>query len=151
VTEVAVHFRPAPHPILDEVEGDRPAPNLLVLRIQPDEGISLHFEAKVPGLTGPLRPVTMDFDYRSAFQTRSPPAYERLLLEAMLGDPTLFARRDEVEAAWAIVNPLLRAMDSSSVPLASYEAGSWGPEAADEMLARDGRLWHIPGPSRTEP
>jgi glucose-6-phosphate 1-dehydrogenase len=151
VTEVAVQFRPAPHPILDEVEGDRPAPNLLVLRIQPDEGISLHFEAKVPGLTGPLRPFTMDFDYRSAFQTRSPPAYERLLLEAMLGDPTLFARRDEVEAAWAIVSPLLRAMDSSAVPLTSYEAGSWGPQAADEMLARDGRLWHIPGPSRTEP
>jgi glucose-6-phosphate 1-dehydrogenase len=146
VSEVTVHFRPAPHPILDPVEGDRPEPNLLILRIQPEEGISLVFEAKVPGLAGPLRPVSMDFDYRRAFSTTSPAAYERLLLDAMLGDPTLFARCDEVEAAWAIVDPLLEAMERGAMPLATYPAGSWGPPEADEMLAREGRAWRNPQP-----
>ena len=146
MTEVTIHFRPAPHPILDPVEGDRPDANLLILRIQPEEGISLRFEAKVPGLAGPLKPVTMDFDYRTAFDTQSPAAYERLLLDAMLGDPTLFARCDEVEAAWAIVDPLLRSMERAAVPLETYPAGSWGPPAAEAMLARDGRRWRNPVP-----
>lgn len=145
VTEVVIHFLPAPHPILDRVDQDLPAPNALVLRIQPEERISLLFEAKVPGLAGPLRQVTMDFDYRTAFATRSPGAYERLLLDAMVGDPTLFARADEVEAAWAIVTPLLEAMERGAVPLHRYEGGGWGPEAADRLMQEEGRRWRNPG------
>src|SRR5690606_22705530 len=139
------HFRPAPHPILDRVDRDLPAPNVLILQIQPEERISLQFEAKVPGLAGPLRQVSMDFDYLTAFEERSPEAYERLLLDVMLGDQTLFAREDEVEAAWAIVTPLLRAMEEGVVPLESYAAGSWGPDAATRLLRRDGRRWRDPG------
>lgn len=141
-TEVVVNFRPAPHPILDQVERDRPAPNALVLRIQPEERITLHFEAKVPGLAGPLRQVEMLFDYSTAFEERSPEAYERLLLDAMLGDATLFARADEVEAAWTIVDPLLEAMNSGVIPLSAHPSGSWGPAAADAILPEDAR-WGV--------
>ena len=143
VSEVAVHFRPAPHPILDTVEGDCPEPNVLVLRIQPDEGISLFFEAKVPGLRGPLHPVSMDFRYQTSFTGPSPGAYERLLLDAMQGDATLFARCDEVEAAWALVDPILRAWEAGGEP-ESYPAGSWGPDGADRLLAAAGRAWRWP-------
>mgnify|MGYP006171197351 FL=1 len=142
---VRIRFRPPPHPILDRVDDDLPAPNTLVLRIQPEERISIYFEAKVPGLAGPLRQVSLDFDYETAFATRSPGAYERLLLDAMLGDPTLFARADEVEAAWAIVDPLLAAMREGAVPLERYPAGSWGPEGADQMLGRSTRQWRNAG------
>jgi glucose-6-phosphate 1-dehydrogenase len=155
VSEVVIHFRPAPHPILDVVEGDTPAPNTLVLRIQPDEGISLRFEAKVPGLAGPLQQVAMDFRYQDTFRTRSPAAYERLLLDAMLGDPTLFARRDEVEAAWTLVTPLLDALASPAAPpVEPYPAGSWGPKGAEALLGRGHRHWHEPlvgAPSGAEP
>jgi glucose-6-phosphate 1-dehydrogenase len=144
LSEVVIRFRPAPHPILDLVDQDLPAPNTLLLRIQPEERISLHFEAKVPGLAGPLRQVSMDFDYATAFESRSPGAYERLLLDAMLGDPTLFARADEVEAAWSIVTPLLQAMEAAAVPLESYPTGSWGPAAADDLLGEGGRAWRNP-------
>jgi glucose-6-phosphate 1-dehydrogenase len=142
-SEVVVRFRPAPHPILDVVEGDRPSPNALVLRIQPREGISLYFEAKVPGLSGPMQPVSMDFDYARAFGVESPEAYERLLLDAMLGDATLFARKDEVEAAWALVTPILEEWAAHGEP-EPYPAGTWGPKGADELLARDGHAWHQP-------
>lgn len=141
-TEVVVNFRPAPHPILDQVDRDQPAPNALVLRLQPEERITLHFEAKVPGLAGPLRQVEMLFDYSTAFEERSPEAYERLLLDAMLGDATLFARADEVEAAWTVVDPLLEAMRSGVVPLAAHPAGSWGPAAADAILP-EGARWGV--------
>jgi glucose-6-phosphate 1-dehydrogenase len=145
VSEIVVQFRPAPHPILDVVEGDTPAPNVLVLRIQPEEGISLRFEAKVPGLAGPLHQVSMDFSYEQAFRIRSPAAYERLLLDAMLGDPTLFARKDEVEAAWTLITPILEAMRSPSAPpLEPYPAGSWGPPGADALLAHGHRRWREP-------
>jgi glucose-6-phosphate 1-dehydrogenase len=142
-TEVVVRFRPAPNPVMDPREGDAPAPNALVLRIQPTEGISLYFEAKVPGLTGAMRPVSMDFDYRTAFPgSESPEAYQRLLLDAMLGDATLFARRDEVEAAWPLVAPILAAWDAGGEP-EPYPAGSWGPESAGELLD-EGRHWQQP-------
>jgi glucose-6-phosphate 1-dehydrogenase len=141
-TEIAIQFRPAPNPILDTVEADCPDPNLLVLRIQPEEGISLFFEAKVPGLAGPLRPVSMDFSYQTSFTGTSPEAYERLLLDAMLGDATLFARCDEVEAAWALMTPILTAWEESEPE--PYPAGSWGPDTADRLLARDGRSWRVP-------
>ena len=142
-TEIAIQFRPAPNPILDTVEQDCPDPNVLILRIQPEEGISLFFEAKVPGLSGPLRPVSMDFSYQSSFTATSPEAYERLLLDAMLGDATLFARCDEVEAAWELVTPILEAWEVGGEP-AMFPAGSWGPDAADRLLASDGRAWRIP-------
>jgi glucose-6-phosphate 1-dehydrogenase len=143
-SEVVIRFRPAPHPVRDLVQADDPAPNALVLHIQPDEGISLFFEAKQPGLRGELRPVSMDFDYCKAFKTESPEAYQRLLLDAMLGDATLFARRDEVEAAWTLVTPLAEAWEAAGQPEA-YPANSWGPRGADEMLAREGRTWAVPG------
>ncbi|HEV2131252.1 MAG TPA: glucose-6-phosphate dehydrogenase [Longimicrobiaceae bacterium] len=142
-TEITVRFRPAPHPILDTVEGDCPEPNQLVVRIQPGEGISLFFEAKVPGLRGPLHPVSMDFSYQTSFSTPSPNAYERLLLDAMLGDATLFSRCDEVEASWALVTPVLEAWEAEGEP-EPYPAGSWGPPAADDLLASDGREWREP-------
>lgn len=143
-SEVVIRFRPAPHPVRDTVQDDTPAPNALVLHIQPDEGISLFFEAKVPGIRGPLRPVSMDFKYSSAFQgAESPEAYQRLLLDAMLGDATLFARRDEVEAAWTLITPILQAWEAGGEP-ELYPAGSWGPECATELLAREGRSWHEP-------
>ncbi|HEY0019185.1 MAG TPA: glucose-6-phosphate dehydrogenase [Longimicrobium sp.] len=143
-SEVVIRFRPAPHPVRDLVQVDDPAPNALVLHIQPDEGISLFFEAKQPGLRGELRPVSMDFDYCKAFKTESPEAYQRLLLDAMLGDATLFARRDEVEAAWTLVTPLAEAWEAAGQP-EPYPANSWGPRGADEMLAREGRTWAVPG------
>ena len=142
-SEVVVRFRPAPHPILDVVEGDRPSPNALVLRIQPREGISLYFEAKVPGLSGPMQPVSMDFDYSRAFGVESPEAYERLLLDAMLGDATLFARKDEVEAACGLITPILEEWAAGGEP-EPYPAGTWGPRGADELLERDGHSWHQP-------
>jgi glucose-6-phosphate 1-dehydrogenase len=143
-SEVVVRFRQAPHPILDAVQGDRPQPNALVLRIQPKEGISLYFEAKVPGLSGPLEPVAMDFDYARAFPgAQAPEAYERLLLDAMLGDATLFARRDEVEAAWALVTPILEAWETGGEP-EPYPAGTWGPPGADRLLEEMGHRWHEP-------
>ena len=143
-TEVVVSFQPAPHPVMDIVDGDRPAPNALVLRIQPKEGISLFFEAKVPGLAGRMKPVSMDFDYATAFDgAESPEAYQRLLLDAMLGDATLFARRDEVEAAWTLVTPILQRWEAGGEP-EGYPAGSWGPECADRLLGDDGRAWHQP-------
>jgi glucose-6-phosphate 1-dehydrogenase len=142
-TEVVVRFRPAPHPVMDLHEGDAPAPNALVLRMQPREGISLFFEAKIPGLTGALQQVSMDFDYRTAFAgAESPEAYQRLLLDAMLGDATLFARRDEVEAAWTLMTPILEVWGAGGEP-EPYAAGSWGPPGADRLLP-DGASWHRP-------
>jgi glucose-6-phosphate 1-dehydrogenase len=143
VSEVVVRFRPAPHPILDTVEGDRPTPNALVLKIQPQEGISLFFEAKVPGMRGELRPVSMDFDYKSAFQRESPEAYQRLLLDAMVGDATLFAREDEVVAAWTLITPILEEWARSGEPEA-YPAGTWGPPCSDTLMREDGREWRDP-------
>jgi glucose-6-phosphate 1-dehydrogenase len=139
-SEVVVRFRPAPHPILDVVEGDSPASNALILQIQPKEGISLLFEAKVPGMRGELRQVSMDFDYSRAFQTESPEAYQRLLLDAMLGDATLFAREDEVVAAWTLITPILEEWERGGEP-EPYPAGSWGPACSDDLIREDGRAW----------
>jgi glucose-6-phosphate 1-dehydrogenase len=149
VSEVVVRFRPAPHPIMDNVEGDTPAPNALVLKIQPQEGISLFFEAKVPGMRGELRPVSMDFDYSRAFQRESPEAYQRLLLDAMVGDATLFAREDEVVAAWTLITPILEEWARSGEP-EPYPAGGWGPACSDRLIAEPtraddrGRQWREP-------
>jgi glucose-6-phosphate 1-dehydrogenase len=147
VTEIAIEFKKVPHLMFQSMPGaDRfdLAPNTLTIRIQPDEGISLRFAAKVPGATTQLRTVRMDFFYGSSFGEAVADAYERLLLDAMLGDPTLFARRDEVEEAWNLMQPILDALAEGISPLVHYEAGTWGPAEADGLIERDGREWRRP-------
>ncbi len=140
-TEIAIQFKEVPHQLFRDSASD-PEPNLLAMRIQPDEGIMLRFGAKVPGLGIDVRNVTMDFTYGSAFQTDSPDAYETLILDALLGDASLFTRADEVEQAWSIVDPIIATWAEEASPdFPSYEAGTWGPEAADDLLAREGRRW----------
>ena len=134
-SEIAIQFRPVPHRLFKDSSVD-PEPNLLALRIQPDEGILLRFGAKVPGLGLDVRAVNMDFTYGSAFNVDSPDAYETLILDALLGDASLFTRADEVEEAWGIVTPIIDAwLDMPAPDFPNYEAGSWGPEAADELMA----------------
>src|SRR5205809_194126 len=140
-TEISVHFKRAPMVLFnrESIEHDQ---NVLVIRIQPDEGISLRMMAKIPGTSLRIEPVKMDFHYGTSFGKASPEAYERLLLDAMSGDATLFARRDEVEEAWAFIDTIEQAWTGKDAPpLTFYPAGSWGPEEADELLARDGRAW----------
>jgi glucose-6-phosphate 1-dehydrogenase len=139
-TEISVHFKKAPMVLFNKETNEA---NVLVIRIQPDEGISLRMEAKMPGTSFRIEPVKMDFHYGTSFGKASPEAYERLLLDAMSGDATLFARRDEVEEAWAFIDIIEQAWsDKKSAPeLNFYPAGSWGPDQADELLARDGRAW----------
>jgi glucose-6-phosphate 1-dehydrogenase len=140
-TEIAIQFREVPHHLFRDAAVD-PDPNLLAIRIQPDEGIMLRFGAKVPGLGMAIRPVTMDFTYGSAFSVDSPDAYETLILDALQGDASLFTRADEVEEAWGIVDPLIDAWAASPAPdFPNYDAGTWGPPEADELLAREGRRW----------
>jgi len=143
VTEIAIQFNPAPLAIFDS-EPEALTPNLLIARIQPEEGISLKFLSKRPGTGMKLRPVSMDFDYGSSFGERSPSAYETLLLDAMIGDPTLYTREDMVEASWAVVEPIQKVWRGSQCDFPNYSAGSWGPAAADEMLARRGHTWRKP-------
>ena len=140
-TEIAIQFKDVPHRLFRDSSVE-PDPNLLAMRIQPDEGIMLRFAAKVPGLGIDVRPVSMDFTYGSAFTVDSPDAYETLILDALLGDASLFTRADEVEAAWSIVTPIIETWAGDDPPdFPNYEAGTWGPEAAHELLARDGRRW----------
>jgi glucose-6-phosphate 1-dehydrogenase len=139
-TEISVHFKKAPMVLFNKETNEA---NVLVIRIQPDEGISLRIQAKMPGTSFRIEPVKMDFHYGTSFGKASPEAYERLLLDAMSGDATLFARRDEVEEAWACIDIIENAWSQkkSAPELHFYPAGSWGPDAADELLARDGRAW----------
>jgi glucose-6-phosphate 1-dehydrogenase len=142
VTEIAVQFRRAPLALFARAGTPQIDPNILAIRVQPDEGILLRFGAKVPGQGLQIRSVNMDFRYGSSFAVDSPDAYETLLLDAMIGDPSLFTRSDEVERAWEILDPILRAWaDERGGPLHFYGAGTWGPPAADELLERDGRAW----------
>ncbi|MBI2442153.1 MAG: glucose-6-phosphate dehydrogenase, partial [Lentisphaerae bacterium] len=141
ITEIAIQFRPAPLVIFSSIAGGL-APNLLVLRIQPDESISIKFSTKAPGQALAIQPVKMEFDYSSTFGMDPPDAYERLLLDAMLGDATLFTRADEVETAWARMMPILEAFQAAPpADFPNYAAGSWGPAAANDLLYRDGRCW----------
>ena len=144
VTEVAMEFNRVPHLPFAMSQAEGLDPDALVLRIQPDEGITLRFGAKVPGQAFRVRSVSMDFFYGAAFLEETPEAYERLLLDALLGDPTLFIRSDEVAQAWRIVDPVLEAFEEGDLPLARYEAGTWGPAEADHLLDRDGRRWRKP-------
>jgi glucose-6-phosphate 1-dehydrogenase len=144
VTEIAITFKKVPHLMFRNLGDSAPDTNVITMRIQPDEGIALRFAAKVPGPTNRLRNVPMDFYYGSTFGETSPDAYERLILDAMLGDPTLFQRRDEVETAWGIVQPVLDAWDDGISPTRTYESGTWGPAEADAMLREDGFQWRRP-------
>ncbi|HUG14810.1 MAG TPA: glucose-6-phosphate dehydrogenase [Thermomicrobiales bacterium] len=145
VTEIAIQFKRAPHLLFSGNAADGMEPNVLTLGIQPDEGIALKFAVKVPGPMMSLRSVHMGFQYGASFNVQSPDAYERLLLDAMLGDGTLFTRRDEVEAAWDIVTQITDGWDRIEIDqLPSYESGSWGPVEADAFLKMEGRSWRQP-------
>jgi len=144
VTEVVFTFKAVPHLPFTNRDSRGLSPNALVMRIQPDEGITLRFGAKVPGGSFQVRDVLMDFSYGASFLQDTPEAYERLILDAMVGDPTLFIRTDEVEQAWRVCDPILQAWQDPSYPVCSYEAGSWGPPEADHLMERDGRKWRTP-------
>jgi glucose-6-phosphate 1-dehydrogenase len=138
-TEIAIVFQSLPHSLFGP---GATQPNVLIIRVQPEEGIALRFSVKVPGERYRPRIVSMDFRYGSTFGTATPEAYERLLLDAMRGDQTLFTRKDEVEAAWKIVDSILKVTESPEFPAPfPYEAGTWGPPEADQLLAQDGRAW----------
>ncbi len=142
-TEIAIQFRPTPHTPFARGETEGLEPNVLVVRIQPEEGISMKIGAKVPGSGFEVSSVNMDLLYGTAFLEEAPDAYQRLLLDLMLGDPTLFIRADEAEGAWGILEPVMRAWsESSEIP--SYPAGTWGPKESDDLLGRDGREWRRP-------
>jgi glucose-6-phosphate 1-dehydrogenase len=145
VTEIAVQFRRPPHMLFPVDADDEMEPNVLVIRIQPDEAISLSFEVKVPGVEVRLTPVNMVFSYPLAFGASTHSAYETLLLDAMQGDGMLFARGDQVEAAWKVMDPVVAAWEEG-IPtgIPNYEAGSWGPSVADALVARDEAAWRIP-------
>ena len=146
VTEIAIQFKQAPLILFKRSEAHgQIEPNVLILRIQPDEGISLKFGAKVPGTEMQIRAVNMDFFYGSSFVREQPEAYERLILDCMVGDSTLFTRRDEVEAAWTFIQGILDEWkDEPRETIQTYEAGTWGPQAADEYIWKDGRRWRRP-------
>jgi glucose-6-phosphate 1-dehydrogenase len=141
VTEVAMQFHAVPHLPFAAAEARGLHPNSLILRIQPDEGISFEFGAKVPGQGFTVRSVSMDFSYAEAFEEKPHDGYERLLLDALTGDPTLFIRTDEAESAWRVCDPILAAWSEGVEGVARYAAGSWGPRPADRLLERDGRRW----------
>jgi len=140
-TTIAIEFKRAPHPPFEVVEDGGLRPNVLVCHIQPDEGVSLEFAAKVPGQGMTLRTVHMDFLYGGAFRTGIPEAYERLLLDCFLGDARMFTRADEVEEQWSLVDAIVAAWRRDRPSFPNYAAGTWGPAAAEELLQRDGRMW----------
>ena len=140
-TTIAIQFQRAPHPPFADQATDGLQPNVLVVHVQPNEGVSLGIGAKVPGQGMRLRSVNMDFLYGGAFRTELPEAYERLILDALLGDATLFTRADEVDEQWALVDSIVAAWRRDRSVFPNYEAGTWGPHAADELLRRDGREW----------
>lgn len=143
LTEIAIQFKNAPHLLFDGNAGKFES-NTLVLRIQPDEGIALSFNGKSPGQFIDIRPVNMNFQYTTSFINKSPEAYARLLLDAMLGDSTLYARGDMVEKTWELFMPLLEEWQRPTQSIPIYAPGSWGPVEAEELLERDRRQWRQP-------
>ncbi|NHC12181.1 glucose-6-phosphate dehydrogenase [Motilibacter sp. E257] len=143
VTEIAVVFHRAPHLPFSRNQVEELGQNALVMRIQPDEGMTVRFGSKVPGTSMEVRDVTMDFAYGESFTESSPEAYERLILDVLLGDPPLFPRHEEVEASWRILDPIEEHWESHGKP-DTYPAGTWGPRSSDEMLARNGHVWRRP-------
>ena len=147
VTDIAIQFNAAPHSPFAAASPEAPAPtrpNLLILRIQPEEGISLRFVSKEPGSGMQLRPVSMDFNYGTSFGARSPTAYETLLEDALTGDATLYTRQDMVDASWTVVQPILEVWGNTKFDFPNYAAGTWGPKASDDMLAQHGHAWRVP-------
>ncbi|WP_167131626.1 glucose-6-phosphate dehydrogenase [Paramicrobacterium chengjingii] len=144
VTEIAVVFKRAPQYLFAESQTAELGENALVIRVQPDEGVTIRFGSKVPGAGMQVRDVTMDFGYGHAFTEASPEAYERLILDVLLGDPPLFPRHEEVELSWKILDPIEEFWAEQGGPIDQYEPGTWGPTSADELLARDGRTWRRP-------
>jgi glucose-6-phosphate 1-dehydrogenase len=149
VSEVAVTFKRIPYSVFQPLAAEQIEPNVLVLNVQPEEGIGLSIQAKRPGTRLSICTLEMDFRYREVFGEEPPEAYQRLLLDCMLGDQTLFARHDNIAVSWELLRPLLDAWasapeDSAEFPLHSYPAGSWGAEAADRLMERDGRAWRRP-------
>ncbi len=140
-TTIAIQFQRAPHPPFAEIAGDGLRPNVLLIHVQPDEGVSLAIGAKVPGMGMSIRTVHMDFLYGGAFRMGLPEAYERLILDAMLGDATLFTRADEVDEQWGLVDAVVAAWKRDRPLFPNYAAGTWGPPSADELIHRDGRSW----------
>ncbi|WP_333743957.1 glucose-6-phosphate dehydrogenase [Streptomyces ardesiacus] len=143
VTEIAVVFQRAPHSPFDTTATEELGSNAIVIRVQPDEGVTVRFGSKVPGTSMEIRDVSMDFAYGESFTESSPEAYERLILDVLLGDANLFPRHQEVEESWRILDPIEEYWASHDKP-AQYASGGWGPREADEMLARDGRSWRRP-------
>jgi glucose-6-phosphate 1-dehydrogenase len=147
VTDISIQFKAVPHTVFsgDNHGGETAGrPNLLILRVQPEEGISLRFLSKQPGSGMKLRPVSMDFKYGSSFGVRTPSAYETLIVDALTGDPTLYTRQDMVDASWRAVQPVMEDWGNRKFDFPNYAAGNWGPAAADEMLARRGHEWRTP-------
>lgn len=144
LTQIVIQFKATPHSLFgDERKGKALPPNRLVMNIQPDEGINLRFDAKVPGMGMKIKTVEMNFDYEEHFKAQPPQAYSTLLLDAMRGDQTLYKHRDEIEVAWHIVQPVLDYWDANPEPeLPNYAAGTWGPSDSDVMMGREGRKWH---------
>jgi glucose-6-phosphate 1-dehydrogenase len=140
-TTIAIQFKRAPHPPFEISSGEPLKPNVLLIHVQPDEGVSLAFAAKVPGQGMTLRTVHMDFLYGGAFRTGLPEAYERLILDCMFGDATLFTRADEVAEQWKLVDAIVAPWQRDQPGFPNYPAGTWGPAAADDLLHRDGRSW----------
>ncbi|MFN2471469.1 MAG: glucose-6-phosphate dehydrogenase [Gaiellaceae bacterium] len=140
-TTIAIQFQRAPHPPFQEGSADGLRPNVLLVHVQPDEGVSLAIAAKVPGQGMTIRTVNMNFLYGGAFRTELPEAYERLILDAMLGDATLFMRADEIEEQWSLVDSIVAAWQRDRPSFPSYEAGTWGPAASDDLMHRDQRSW----------
>jgi len=138
-----VVFKRAPHLPFDATDTSQLGQNALVVRVQPDEGVTIRFGSKVPGTAMEVRDVTMDFSYGHAFTQDSPEAYERLILDVLLGEPPLFPQQPEVELSWAILDPVLEHWARAGSP-EEYAPGSWGPESADDLMARDGRSWRRP-------
>ncbi len=143
VTEIAVVFKRAPQYLFAASQTAELGQNALVIRVQPDEGVTIRFGSKVPGVGMQVRDVTMDFGYGHAFTEASPEAYERLILDVLLGDPPLFPRHEEVELSWKILDPIEQYWATQGQP-EQYRPGTWGPDSADELLARDGRTWRRP-------
>lgn len=140
-TTIAIQFQRAPHPPFEEAVGGELRPNVLLVHVQPDEGVSLAIGAKVPGQGMTIRTVHMDFLYGGAFRTGMPEAYERLILDCLLGDATLFTRADEIEEQWLLVDAIVAAWQRDRPGFPNYAAGTWGPPSADDLLHRDGRSW----------
>ena len=143
-TEISIHFKDVPQVLFNLPPAGPLRPNVLTIRVQPDEGIALEFQAKVPGPAMNIKPLEMDFGYRESFGEAPPDAYQRLLLDAAVGDATLFTRSDEVEAAWQFVAPIIEGCSQDSADnVLQYAAGTWGPQEADELIEADGNRWHL--------